>query len=523
MLLLVSARLFLKRMVNLSIYLNRNAVKVGLFFVFLLSACNYPGVKPHSEQLPVQQLRDTLAAQSGLIPENETSTPEIQSTPKPVSTLPHIPGNYYLYYAQSGDTLPALAGRFGVQPQEITSAAHIPAKIFIPAGLELNIPKGAGNAPYPQAVLPDSEVIDSPTTLDFDIDRTINQAGGFLNQYKELVQGEQMSGAEIIHRVSVESSVNPRFLLALLELRSGWVRGLPGAKTGEKYPIGFRVSGWEGLYKELVITATHLNAGYYGWRAGSLAQFQFQDGRVVQTSPELNAGSIAVQSLLAKLYLQEKWQAAIYGPEGVLEIYQEMFGDSWSRANAFGPLFPDGISQPALELPFAPGERWSLTAGPHPSWKTGSPPGALDLAPVTGEKQCAVSRAWVLASAGGLVVRSERNVVAIDLDGDGDEQTGWVIIYLHVADQDRIPTGSRVKTDDRLGHPSCEGGTSTGTHVHIARKYNGEWIAADGPLPFLLSGWVAFAGQKDYLGGLKKGSQQVVASPVGPSTSIIVR
>jgi murein DD-endopeptidase MepM/ murein hydrolase activator NlpD len=134
-----------------------------------------------------------------------------------------------------------------------------------------------------------------------------------------------------------------------------------------------------------------------------------------------------------------------------------------------------------------------------------------------------MSRWWVLASAGGMIARSERNVVAIDLDGDGHEQTGWVIIYMHVADKDRIAAGVSVKTDDPLGHASCEGGTSTGTHVHIARKYNGEWIAADGPLPFVLSGWQAFAGQKVYIGGMTKGSQQVVASPVGPRTSILIR
>ena len=113
--------------------------------------------------------------------------------------------------------------------------------------------------------------------------------------------------------------------------------------------------------------------------------------------------------------------------------------------------------------------------------------------------------------------------MALDLDGDGNEQTGWVILYMHLADKDRVTAGEWVQLNDRLGHPSCEGGTSTGTHMHIARKYNGEWIAADGPLPFVLSGWVAHAWEKNYYGELTKGTQVVVASPVGPQTSIIVR
>ncbi|HEX7976476.1 MAG TPA: hypothetical protein VF498_18845 [Anaerolineales bacterium] len=112
----------------------------------------------------------------------------------------------------------------------------------------------------------------------------------------------------------------------------------------------------------------------------------------------------------------------------------------------------------------------------------------------------------------------------IDLDGDGREQTGWVLLYLHVAEADRVAMGTRVNTDDPIGHPSCEGGQRpTGTHVHLARKYNGEWIAADGPLPFLLSGWQAHAGPKPYQGALTKGDQTVTANPGGRQTSIIVR
>ncbi len=495
-------------------------------------------MRPKIQELSPRQLRQTLEAQAGQTPEASSSlTPETLTSPTTVlqtttpGSLPtaqpaHTPGSNLEnghYLAQSGDTLPALAGRFGVSLQEISSSLPIPEKTMIPAGQELAIANWVQGSSAAEPVLPDSEVVNSPTTLDFDIAGTINQAGGYLSQYSELVQAKRISGAEIVQRVALESSVNPRFLLALIELRSGWLRGAPAGAAREKYPIGFHVGGWEGLYKELVISATHLNAGYYGWREGSLTQLQFIDGRSAPTDPELNAGSIATQYLLAKLYPQDKWQAAVYGAQGITGIYQQLFGDPWSRAARLGPLFPDGLSQPELELPFHPGERWSLTGGPHPSWKTGSPRGALDLAPVSGEMQCAMSRWWVLASAGGLIARSERNVVTIDLDGDGHEQTGWVILYMHVADKDRIAAGVTVKTNDPLGHASCEGGTSTGTHVHIARKYNGEWIAADGPLPFVLSGWQAFAGQKVYLGGMTKGSQQVVASPVGPRTSIIIR
>jgi murein DD-endopeptidase MepM/ murein hydrolase activator NlpD len=95
----------------------------------------------------------------------------------------------------------------------------------------------------------------------------------------------------------------------------------------------------------------------------------------------------------------------------------------------------------------------------------------------------------VVAVADGLVVRSVDGELLQDLDGDGFEGTGWVIQYLHIESRDRVPEGTYLKSGDRIGHPSCEGGISTGTHLHIARRYDGLWIAADGALPFNMDGW----------------------------------
>jgi hypothetical protein len=86
-----------------------------------------------------------------------------------------------------------------------------------------------------------------------------------------------------------------------------------------------------------------------------------------------------------------------------------------------------------------------------------------------------------------------------------------------------VAQGARLEADARIGHPSCEGGQTTGTHVHISRKYNGEWLAADGPVPFVLSGWQAVAGERIYTGQMVKGGQVVTADPSGRSGSTIQR
>jgi murein DD-endopeptidase MepM/ murein hydrolase activator NlpD len=122
-----------------------------------------------------------------------------------------------------------------------------------------------------------------------------------------------------------------------------------------------------------------------------------------------------------------------------------------------------------------------------------------------------------------LVVRSGYGIVVVDLDGDGYEQTGWNILYLHVANANRVAKGQWVDINDHIGHASCEGGISTGTHVHFARKYNGEWVSADGPIPFVLSGWTAVPGDKPYLGKLIKGDKEIIADVNSQSRALIYR
>jgi len=520
-----------------------NKARLLILLIFLLPAlaCNLPQSTATPAGLSGPELRKTLDAQ-GNLPEPSPQT--IPSTEPPVETAsaPTIPAALptqpapaeppregYTYRAQTGDTLPALAKRFGVEASQITSPQPIPAQAYIPAGQVLIIPDQIEGTPSPlpvtspERLMPDSEVVYSPSTAGFSIQEYLDQNGGYLGTYQEEIDGRTFNGAQIVQRVASETSTNPRLLLAVVEYRSGWVRGGLSSNQDLKHPLELYIPDYAGLYAELSVIGKLLNIGYYGWRSGDLTEIQFKDSRGMRLNPELNAGTAAVLYLFARLLKQAPWQQALYGGADFMELYIQMFGDPWERAAQFEPLLPAGLAQPALELPFLPGERWSLTAGPHHSWNTGTPLGALDFAPATGETPCSVSKAWATASAAGIVARSGDNQVVIDLDGDGNEQTGWVLFYYHISNSEYISAGERVKTDDRLGHPSCEGGVATGTHVHLARKYNGEWIPADGPVPFVLSGWQAHAGPKAYQGELVKDGQVVRASPAGIGSSIIVR
>ncbi len=506
-------------------------------------ACNFPGKKPPAADMGSQQLHQTLAAQLAVTPpmDGQASTasprpplsdkPALLQTETAVTNVPSTsqtrvasgPKGPYNYFTQAGDTLSAVSRRFKVEPGQITSPDMLPAFGYLTPGQALILPIDPSLRPAQTPIFPDSEIINSPTARDFDINHFIESSGGYLSGYVEQVDGREMSGVDIIKRIASESSINPRLLLAFLEFRSGWVFGQPRSSDDLAHPLGFYVPGRTGLYQEMVMAATHLNIGYYGWRSGEMDTLKYADGSKSSIDAWLNPGSVAVQNLFAKFYKPKFWSEALYGPQNFPELYQQRFGDPWERAALVEPFLAPGLVQPDLELPFSPGERWSMTGGPHASWNTGSPRGALDFAPVTAEPACSVSRAWVTSSSQGVIVRSANNVVALDLDGDGNEQTGWVVVYVHIADKERIPIGQQVQTNDRIGHPSCERGQSTGTHVHIARKYNGEWLEADGPAPMILSGWLAKAEKLNYHGTLEKDGHEVTASPLGVRTSIIVR
>jgi LysM repeat protein len=442
---------------------------------------------------------------------------DTQAVPVGPTTIPPI-----LYYTQAGDTLKVLAIRFNVTPEQITSPDPIPLQSFMNPGQLLIIPNKIGNTSPSTLLIPDSDVVDSPSALDFDIDQYVAKAGGYLSTYKEDLSNGWNTGAQVVERVATENSINPRLLLSLLEFQSHWVFGQPANLQETTYPMGYIEVNHHSLSTQLNWAVEQLSIGYYYWREGLMTELTFTDGSKLRLAPSLNAGTVAVQYYLSTLLDQGKWNTALYTPDGYPALHEKMFGNAWLRAQSVEPLFPPDLKQPKLELPFRPGRTWALTYGPHSAWQPNGALAALDLAPSSEETGCVTSTDYVTAMAPGLVVRSAGDgAVVVDLDGDGKEQTGWVILYMHI--RDAVKVGTWLNTNDFVGYPSCLGGQATGTHTHIARKYNGEWMAADGPIPFNIGGWVAYAGKNPGDGGLVNGNKTAVACTCGSYTSLVSR
>src|ERR1035437_7321070 len=168
-----------------------------------------------------------------------------------------------LYYTQAGDTLYAVAVRFGVQPAEITSPNEIPVQGLLQPGQLLIIPSHLGETTPADELMPDSEIVYSPSTVDFDIKKYVKDAGGYLNTFSQDLKYGRYTGAEVVQLVAIENSINPRLLLALLEYQSHWVFGQPANLAEQDYPMGYTEFTSKGLYAQLSWAMTQLSDGYY--------------------------------------------------------------------------------------------------------------------------------------------------------------------------------------------------------------------------------------------------------------------
>lgn len=453
-----------------------------------------------------------------------TEMPEATNTPAATDTIDPAATSKppIIYYTQSGDTLPSITGRFGVAASEIQSSEPLPETGLINPGIVLTIPDRTENTTTYLKAIPDSEVVYSPSASSFDIEKYISQQGGYLSRYTESVGSGNYSGAQIVKLVALENSANPYLLLALLEYKSHWVLGDPRNLAEQDYPMGYIKLEYRGLYYQLSWAVQELSIGYYGWRAGNLNEVTFKDNTVMRLNPQLNAGTAALQYLFAQWYGPQAWNSALYGDQSIIALRESMFGKIAVQEYTT-ELYPTNLTQPTLELPFYTGRTWGFTGGPHPAWGPGGALAALDFAPPSTQSGCVKSDEWVTAMAPGLVVRTGTGVVIEDLDGDGDESTGWVIMYLHIETRDKVALGTMLDTNDKIGHPSCEGGQAAGTHLHVARKFNGEWMLAGGPVPFTLSGYTASNGDAPYEGFLNNGSTIITASPISAPKSLLLR
>ena len=482
---------------------NRKNYSILLMLIFILAACS-PSTQP------------TMIYPT---PANDAEA-EVVLAITPFPTRPaYEPGELVDYVAQTGDTLLSLAARFNTTVEEIRMANPIipDDATTMPPGMPMQIPiyyRPWWGTPF--QIIPDTVFVNGPDAAAFESSGFIAQSEGWIGSYTGCAFNGTRTAGEIVDYVGIDYSISPKVYLALLEYLGGAFSQPALNPVVERNILGLDTNYWTGVYLQLYYASNLLNDSYYRWRNGELLEFELTDGSLVRPDPWQNAASVALQHFFSQTMSVADYHRAI-GPDGFSKTYENLFGDPWDTE----PHIPGSLRQPEMRLPFATDKVWAFTGGPHTGWGNLAPWAALDFAPPSNAPGCFPSTVYTTAVADGLVIRDGAGLLMLDLDGDGDERTGWVVLYLHIAGYGRVPVGTYVDAGDPLGFPSCEGGRSTGTHIHIARKYNGEWMEADGPIPFVMSGWRPVRGEKPYQGWLVKDDVMVLASETPDGKSMI--
>ena len=495
------------------------------FLVFMIISCERPDpetavfVTPGQSNFPPTPEITPFSGESApptpeLSPEDAIAKPTYFGTPTPDpprdTAVSSSSGTTTSHTVGVGETVGYIAQLYGASIEQLLALNELENGDLVFAGQRLIVPTSATLVGPTFKIIPDSELVYGPAAAGFDVRQFATLFGGYLLSYSETVESQTLDGPEIVSLVAHRFSVNPRLLLAVLEYRAGWITQANGVV--EQFPLGYRTSSQPGLYAQLSWAANQLNWGYYGRSEGGLNAFTLADGTRLGFAATINNGTAGVQKWLGAhdgatyaTWLQEA------DANGFWATYNQLFGNPF--AYTVDPIWPSGVSQPTLQLPWQNSETWFYTGGPHGGWASGASWAALDFAPPGEQLGCTQSDAWVTAMADGIVTRSDFGAVVVDLNSveaiaDGFAGTGWAITYMHLENRERIPVGTPVQTGDRLGHPSCEGGFSNGTHLHVARTYNGRWVAADGDVPFNMAGWVSQGLGSEYDGLLLRGTVQ---------------
>lgn len=157
------------------------------------------------------------------------------------------------------------------------------------------------------------------------------------------------------------------------------------------------------------------------------------------------------------------------------------------------PTYAGGDYRTGMRLPYAVGQSWSFTGGPHGWAGSDSPWSAIDLS--GGDQR-------VLAARGGTAYTMCRGWIRVIHD------RGYATDYYHLWNNINV-NGAGVGEGTYLGDTGTDvtcGGAASGRHVHFALRQNNAYVPIGG---HNFGKWVIMNGSSTYQGYALHGSAQV--------------
>ena len=377
-----------------------------------------------------------------------------------------------------------------------------------------------GTTPISAHVLSDGQFVYGPNVGDFNLKDYLDNNAPHLSKY-----GDDLYGR------SEYFSINPKIYLTLLELHSRFLT-TPN-NDGIENPFGIEGNNFIAqidTISKVMVDAYYLHLYSYSSLPDSernLPSIQTNAGDNVQVAPETNAGTYAVIAALAKIEKVSDIPSKLDTgqPDGFYQTYRKLFPDDpLSEENH---IYNSGelslLSAPVnfLQLPYPRGESWYFN-GVH-NWNGGSygdaftDASSIDFFYDWGVKwDDDTSNMWVVAAAPGTPKKISNCYFKII------HSEGWETVYYHLENIQNF-SGSILQNArigviaNTFGEAICNGGYSSGPHVHLALKKDGAFVALDGNL---LSGWVIHSGRwqydldKDYMWLEKDGVRKYVGDRV---------
>lgn len=196
--------------------------------------------------------------------------------------------------------------------------------------------------------------------------------------------------------------------------------------------------------------------------------------------------------------LEQRWYVAIEYTQTfqnwVKEVPDEVISPQTKLVIGIDPRILTGDTSAQLSLPWAVGETWWFTGGPHPYYSKGPGSAGNVWSSLDFSKNATTHDPVLAAREGTAYLSSYGYEVRIK------HKDGWETSYYHLINI-VVKNGEQVSRGQLIGYTSAEGGTATGSHVHFSLLRNGVYQSIDG---HELSGWTIHKGQEAYDGCMTK-------------------
>lgn len=320
--------------------------------------------------------------------------------------------------------------------------------------------------------------------LSFDVTQYLQQYAPHLVDY-----------AEAISHHAGYSSISPKLLIALIEQQTGIIT-TPGTEELMQQPFA-ALSSKKGFTEQVEDISQQLAMAFYQEHSYSTT------GKNEKLTTDQDAAR-AINQLLAQPYQKSTQQANLavlvqQQTQELVTLYEQLFGavtTEKNRTNNLQQQSSQSITDISnyFQLPFPVGAYWR-NGGSHTHSGSGSyPQSSLDFNQ-GGNWGDNLSYIWVTSAAPGVVKYHSSCFMEVI------HQDGWSSTYYHLSNI-QYGTGASVQRNVAIANYAsnksqalCNGGASTGPHLHFSMKKNGQYYHLNG---MSFSGYQVKTGRNSY-------------------------